>query len=461
MSAWVVSAIGGRGFDDAGWSLPWQAASARAAATAVARPAANLAQPLNFRLSLAPPGASAYSSATSLTGDAYSMDERTRLLKDAVKRSAPRRPVNPPVERATTLINAEAKTLRSQQLGATYGITGLQVHDVLKEALRELEHAERVFLLPTGLAAVTSAIMAAVDAGDEVLLTDSAYWPTRRFATQQLKRFGIGIRFAPSRATADELMALCSDKTRLILMESPGSLTFEIQDAAAIAQAARARGIVTMLDNTWAAGVFFKPLDHGVDLSVQALSKYVGGHSDVFLGAVSVKDAKLAKRVDDVVEDFGWYASPDDAYLCLRGLRTLPVRLAEHQRSALRVAQWLETQPEVARVLYPALPSSPDHALWKRDFTGASGLMGVELKPGSRAAAEAFLDTLELFGVGFSWGGFESLATYEDPQIVKREHQPPLKGPLLRLHIGLEGVDDLIADLRRALDRYADLTRSA
>ena len=387
------------------------------------------------------------------------MDERTRLLKDAPRRTAPRRPVNPPIERATTLINAEAKNLRSSDLGVTYGISGLQVHDVLREALAELEHAQRVFLVPTGLAAATVAILAMLDAGDEVILTDSSYSPTRRFSEVQLKRLGITARFAPPRSSAEELMAMCTDKTRLIVMESPGSLTFEIQDAAAIAAAARARRIATALDNTWAAGLFFKPLDHGVDLSVQALSKYVGGHSDVFLGSIAVNDAKIAKRVDDVIEDFGWYVSPDDAYLALRGLRTLPVRLAQHHQSALKVATWLETQPEVARVLYPALPSSPDHALWTRDFTGASGLMGVELKPGSRDTAEAFLDALKLFGVGFSWGGFESLATYEDPQLRRRQHMAKLDGPLVRLHIGLEGVDDLIDDLRQALDLYAKLSR--
>ncbi|HWE46204.1 MAG TPA: cystathionine beta-lyase [Caulobacteraceae bacterium] len=386
------------------------------------------------------------------------MDERTRLLKDANRRTAPRRPVNPPIERATTLINAQAKTLRSNDLGPTYAISGGAVHEVLRDALAELEHAERVFLVPSGLAAATVAILAMLEAGDDVILTDSSYSPTRRFSETQLKRLGITARFAPARANAEELMAFCTDKTRLIVMESPGSLTFEIQDAPAIAAAARERGVRTMLDNTWSAGVYFKPLDHGVDLSVQALSKYVGGHSDVFLGSIAVKDSAVAKRVDDVIEDFGWYVSPDDAYLALRGLRTLPVRLEQHQRSALKVAQWLEQQPEVARVLYPALSSSPDYALWKRDFTGASGLMGVELKPGSREAAEAFLDALKLFGLGFSWGGFESLATYEDPQLRRRQHQAKLGGPLVRLHIGLEGVDDLIADLRQGLDRYTGLS---
>jgi cystathionine beta-lyase len=386
------------------------------------------------------------------------MDERTRLSKDATRRTAARRPVNPPIERATTLLNAEAKTLRDNALGPAYGISGSQVHRVLEGALAELENAKRVFLVPTGLAAVTVTALAVLNAGDEVLVTDSVYSPSRRFCEAQLKRFGITASFAPPRATADELMALCTERTGLIMMESPGSLTFEIPDAPAIAQAARARGILTSLDNTWSGAVFFKPLDHGVDLSLQALSKYAGGHSDVFLGSIAVNDDKVAKRVDDLIEDLGWYVSPDDAYLCLRGLRTLPVRIAEHQRSAMKVAHWLETQPEVERVLYPALASCPDHPLWKRDFTGASGLMGVELKPGSAAAAEAFLDALDLFGVGFSWGGFESLATYEDPQLKRRLHQPKMAGPLVRLHVGLEGVDDLIADLRQGLDRYREFS---
>jgi cystathionine beta-lyase len=383
------------------------------------------------------------------------MDERTRLLKDAVRRTAPRRPVNPPIERATTLLNAQAKDLRGNALGPAYAISGGQVHGVLREALAELEHAQAVYLAPTGLAAMTIAILALVEAGDSVLVTDSVYWPTRRFCEHQLKRFGVEAAFAPPRATADEIMALAPDRTRLILMESPGSVTFEVQDVGAIAKAAHARGIRTLVDNTWAAGVYFKPLDHGADVSVQALSKYAGGHSDVFGGSIAVNDPVLAKQVDDVIEDFGWFVSPDDAWLVLRGLRTLSVRLPEHERSALKVAQWLQQQPEVAEVLYPALPSSPDHALWQRDFTGASGLMGVELKTGSRQAAEAFLDSLQLFGVGFSWGGFESLATWEDPQLTKRLHQRKRAGPLVRLHIGLEAVDDLIADLRQGLSRYA------
>jgi cystathionine beta-lyase len=382
------------------------------------------------------------------------MDERTRLIRDATRKPGRRRIVNPPIERGTTLLNARARDLRDETLGPTYGIDGLQAHEALRAALAELEHAEEVFLLPTGLAAVTAAVLALADAGDEVIVTDSVYWPTRRFCTGLAGRFGVSARFAPPRASAGEIMALCGERTRLILMESPGTVTFEVQDVPAIAAAARERGVRTLVDNTWAAGVFFKPLDHGVDLSVQALSKYVGGHSDVFAGSIAARDPEIARRARQVVNDMGWYVSPDDAWLALRGLRTLKVRLAEHQKGALEVAEWLERQPEVARVLYPALPSSPDHALWKRDFSGASGLMGVELQPGSRQAAEAFLDALELFGLGYSWGGYESLATYEDPQLKRREHAEPRSGPLIRLHVGLEAPEDLIADLRQGLDRY-------
>jgi cystathionine beta-lyase len=266
------------------------------------------------------------------------------------------------------------------------------------------------------------------------------------------------VRYFAPRTPPEALMVLARDETRLILLESPGSLTFEIQDVPTIAGLARERGLLTLVDNSWAAGVFFKPLAHGADLSVQALSKYAGGAADVFMGAVATADAALGRRVAAVIEDMGWYVSPDDAYLMLRGLRTLPVRLAEHERSALALAQWLERQPEVARVLHPALPSSPDHALWRRDFTGASGLFGVVLQRGEPEAAEAMIDALELFGIGFSWGGYESLAIVSRPG--QRVHAEPLDGPLLRLHVGLEAPEDLIADLRRGLDVYAERLRA-
>jgi cystathionine beta-lyase len=363
--------------------------------------------------------------------------------------------VNPPISRATTLLNPSAAVMRDDSDGPTYGISGLEAQDALAAALCELEHARRVFLLPTGLAAITVAVMATVVAGDEVLVTDAAYGPTRRFCDRFLKRYGVTARYFPPGASAEEVLTLAGPQTRLILMESPGSITFDVQDVPAVAAAARERGIATLADNTWAAGLLFKPLDHGVTLSVQALSKYVGGHSDVFGGSVAVRDAATERRIEAAIDDLGWYVSPDDAWLTLRGLRTLSVRMPAHAAGSLQVAQWLAAQPEVLRVLHPALPSFPGHALWRRDFAGSNGLFGLVLQRGPEAAAHAFLDALQLFGLGFSWGGFDSLATFEDPQLGQRRHHAPLGGPLFRLHVGLEAPADLIADLRRGLDAYA------
>ena len=387
------------------------------------------------------------------------MEERTRLIRQATRRGGGRnRPLNPPLERATTLLMPDAAALYDDERGPLYGIDGLGVHGALKEALAELEQARDVALLPTGLAAVTVAVMASAGGGDEVLAVDALYGPTRRLLERTLRRYGVSVRYFAPRAAADEVVGAAGDRTRLILLESPGSLTFEIQDVPGVCRLARKRGILTMVDNSWAAGVLFKPLAHGADLSVQALSKYAGGAADVFMGSVATADPALGRRVAAVVEDMGWYVSPDDAYLMLRGLRTLPVRLAEHERSGLAVARWLEAQPEVAAVLHPALPGSPDHTLWRRDFTGSNGLFGVVLRPRPEAAANALLDALELFGLGFSWGGYESLAILSRPGV--RACGAP-EGPLLRLHVGLEAPEDLIADLRRGLDVYAGLLSDA
>jgi cystathionine beta-lyase len=224
-----------------------------------------------------------------------------------------------------------------------------------------------------------------------------------------------------------------------------------VQDVPAIAAAARARGVATLIDNTWSAGLLFRPLDHGVDVSLQALSKYVGGHSDVFLGSVATNDAAIAAAIEGLIEQMGWFVSPDDCYLALRGLRTLPVRMKQHEANALEVARWLEGRPEVLKVLHPALSSFPDHAVWKRDFSGSNGLFGVVLKPG--LDADQVIDALELFGTGVSWGGYESLASPGDRMIGRRAAPEPLGGSLLRLHVGLESPQDLIADLNRALER--------
>jgi cystathionine beta-lyase len=293
--------------------------------------------------------------------------------------------------------------------------------------------------------------------GDEVLVVDNVYKPVRRFCDQVLKRFGVGVSYFDPREAPESLVGGASEAVRLILLESPGSLSFEMQDVPRIAELARARGILTAIDNTWGAGLIFRPLEHGVDLSIQALTKYVGGHSDIFMGSAAARDPALVRQLADGVHHMGWAVSGDDAYAMLRGLRTLPTRLEKQGANGIRIAEWLGGQPEVAAVYHPALPGSPDHALWKRDYKGACGLFGFALKPGPQVAVDAFLDALKLFGLGFSWGGFESLAIWCDPQLKVRRHVRAYDGPLMRLHVGLEDPDDLIADLRAGLDAYARL----
>jgi cystathionine beta-lyase len=362
---------------------------------------------------------------------------------------APRaRTVGPVIERGSTVIMERAADLYDESQ-VTYGRTGLAAQEALISALADLEGARAVRLFPSGLAAMTGSMLAVLSAGDEVLVTDGVYKPTRRFCERVLKRLGIGVRYFRPGLAPEALLEMAQEKTRLIILESPASLTFEMQDVPAIARLARAREILTLMDNTWAAGVHFQPLAHGVDLSVQALTKYVGGHSDVFMGSAAAACAELEGALDRAVWDFGWAVSPDDAYQMLRGLRTLPVRLARHQESAMAVARWLEGRTEVAEVIWPALPSSPDHALWRRDYTGAAGLFSFVLR--QDADAHAALDALEVFCLGFSWGGFESLALDCDAQFRVRQSPPSFAGPMIRLSVGLEDPADLIADLERAL----------
>jgi cysteine-S-conjugate beta-lyase len=383
------------------------------------------------------------------------MADETRLIRAGAAPKALAKTVGPPIQKGSTVLLPDAAALYDDEHYVTYGRQGLSSHEALRDALAVLEGAVGVALYPSGLAALTGALLAVLKAGDEVLVTDAIYKPTRRFCDQMLKRFGVPACHFDPRIAPETLVAGASDQVRLILMESPGSLTFEMQDVARVAALARERRILTAIDNTWAAGLIYKPLDHGVDLSIQALTKYVGGHSDVFMGSAAARDPALVRALKEGVIQMGWSVSPEDAYQMLRGLRTLPLRMARHGESGLAVARWLALQPEVASVIHPALPGAPDHALWARDYTGACGLFGFVLKPGPRAAVAAFLDALELFGLGFSWGGFESLAINCDPQLKTRKIKREYGGPLIRLHIGLEDPQDLMADLRNGLSIYA------
>lgn len=382
--------------------------------------------------------------------------DRTRLIAGATRKGQGRRPVNPPLERASTMLSDRVADMHDETGGPVYGLGGTSAARALRAAIADLERAEDAWLVPSGLAAVTVPVMALTRPGDEILTTDACYGPTRRFLSRWMTARGMSVRYHSSEADAEAVIAAIGEKTRIILIESPGSLTFEMVDVARIAVAARERGVLTLMDNTWGAGLAFKPLEHGVDVSVQALTKYAAGHSDVLIGSVAARDTKIGRAVADTIEDLGWHVSPDDAWLTLRGLRTMAVRMKEQARSALAVTQWLQARPEVSRVLYPPLAADPAHTLWSRDYTGAAALFGVVMKGGTEPAAHALLNRLELFGLGYSWGGFESLVTPETHQMDYREQPTPLEGPLLRFHIGLEDPEDLIADLEAGLGAWAE-----
>jgi cystathionine beta-lyase len=367
--------------------------------------------------------------------------------------------VNPPVYHASTVLYPNAEDFVAHRARYQYGRRGTPTTEALEHALQELEGplCAGVALVPSGLAAISTAFLAVVKSGDHVLVTDSAYGPTRSFCDQVLSRLGVPTTYYDPGIGAG-IAALIAPNTRAVYLESPGSLSFEMQDTGAIAKAAHDKGALVLLDNTWATPLYFRPLDHGVDLVIQAGTKYIGGHSDVMLGTISANAATVA-ALKQTVRLTGLHEAPDDTYLGLRGLRTLGVRLDRHYASGIAVARWLERRPEVLRMLHPALPSHPGHALWKRDFTGASGLFSMVLKPVPQKAHYAFLDTLELFGIGASWGGYESLAIPFDctPLRTATKWQPG--GPTVRFHIGLEAVDDLIADLERGFSALTEAAR--
>lgn len=365
--------------------------------------------------------------------------------------------VNPPVWRASTILFDTLADLdaaiKAPDDGLYYGRRGTPTQWALENALTALEPgAAGTKLYPSGVAAITTSLLAVVKAGDHVLITDSAYEPSRQFGDQLLKRMGVEVGYFDP-LVAGGIDALIRPETSAILLESPGSLSFEIQDVPAITAVARARGVVTMIDNTWGTPLRLQPLALGCDISIQALTKYVGGHSDLMMGSATATPA-LWPRLKAATYRLGHSASADDAALALRGLRTLSLRLDRQEASALAVARWLQDQPAVDRVWHPALASHPGHALWQRDFSGATGLFSFVLKRGRRADTAALIDSLAHFGIGFSWGGYESLALPVELTGIRTATDTPLPGPIIRLSIGLEDPDDLIADLDAGLARY-------
>jgi cystathionine beta-lyase len=363
--------------------------------------------------------------------------------------------VNPPVHHVSTVLYPSAEDFLARRARYTYGRRGTPTSEALQDALRALEGPDcaGVALLPSGLAAISSALLAMLSAGDHLLVTDSVYQPTRKFCDGVLTRYGIATTYYDP-LIGGGIAALMRPNTRAVFVEAPGSLSFEVQDVPAIAAAAHAAGAIVVMDNTWASPLYFRAFDKGVDLSIQAATKYIGGHSDVMLGTVSANQATWG-RLGDTVHALGLCVGPDDIYLGLRGLRTMGVRLAQHCQAGLKVARWLEQRPEIARVLHPAFESCPGHAVWRRDFSGASGLFSVVFKPVAQAAVNAFLNELSLFGIGASWGGFESLAVPFDCTSIRTATTWAPGGPTVRIHVGLEDVDDLIGDLERGFAALA------
>lgn len=376
------------------------------------------------------------------------MKDETKIIHTRSGRG-PVDTVNPPVERGSTVLLPTREILYGD--GKVYGRMGLTVQRELEAALCILENAQHCRLTSNGLQSVALALGAVLEAGDHILVSDSIYGPSRRYCTRRLSAMGIeATRFNPLVGAGVE--ELIEDNTKAILLESPGSLTFDVMDTPAITKVAKANGMITLFDNTWGVGLLHKPLDLGVDIVMQALTKYPVGHADAMGGAVLTNSARLANKIAMCSEDWGISLGPDDAYLALRGLRSLNTRLKQHETAGYIVAKWLENRPEVHAVLHPGLPSHPEHDLWRRDFTGANGLFGFVLKETTEANLDKFLEQMKLFGMGFSWGGFESLLIPCDDQLDRidgdRIHDRP--GPLIRVHVGLEDPDDLLEDLDQA-----------
>lgn len=384
------------------------------------------------------------------------------MKKDTVLTTAGRRPeenfgiVNPPVYHASTIAFSTVAELEASNVapleGVHYGRQGTPTTFALEEAVAALEGGDCAAILPSGLAAIACALLAFVRSGDHVLITDSVYFPTRRLCNDLLKQFGVETTYYDPMIGAG-IDKLIRPETKVVFVEAPGSLTFEVQDIPAIAKAAHAKGARVIMDNTWSGGLFFQPFEHGVDISVQAATKFIVGHSDAMLGTLTF-GADLLETIKVTANNLGYCAGPDDCYLGLRGIRSLSPRLARHQESGLRLAEWLAERPEVEQMLHPAFPGCPGHEIWKRDFTGACGLFGVVFKDAPRKALVAMLDGLDIFSLGYSWGGYESLIIPTDPAKSRTATAWPHTGPSIRIHTGLEDVDDLIGDLEQGFDRF-------
>jgi cystathionine beta-lyase len=362
--------------------------------------------------------------------------------------------VNPPVVHGSTVLYPTADDLHAHRGEFQYGRHGTPTTRALQEALMVLEGPQcaGVGLAPSGLSAITTTLLAVLNAGDHLLVCDNAYRPSRNFCNGLLARYGVETTYFDPLIGAG-IAGLFKPNTKAVLVEAPGSQSFEMPDIPAIAAVAHARGALVIDDNTWATALYHRSLDQGVDISMQAATKYVGGHSDIMFGTISA-NARAWPMISEAIRLLGVCAGPDDVFLALRGLRTLAVRLAQHHRSALEIARWLRARPEVLRVLHPALESDPGHAIWKRDFTGASGLFSIVLKPAPQKAVDAMLNGVKLFGMGYSWGGFESLIIPFDCAPYRTATRWAPGGPALRLHIGLENVDDLKADLERGFAAF-------
>jgi cystathionine beta-lyase len=382
----------------------------------------------------------------------------TRLIRMGSDPKSQKGAVNPPVYRASTVVFPTVRAMKNAEKikfdTTYYGVHGTPTTFALERAMAEIEDGYRAISVSSGLAAITTALLTYLQAGDHLLMVDSVYGPTRTFCNTALKRFGIKTTYYDP-LIGDGIKALIKPETKVIYTESPGSYTFEIQDIPTIVGIAHSNSIKVMIDNTWSAGYFFKPFDYNVDISIQATTKYQAGHADVILGHIIARTEDDWLRLKRFTGTLGQAVAPDACYLALRGIRTLAVRLEEHQRNTLEIAHWLSKRPEVAVILHPAFSSCPGHEIWERDFTGSSGLFSIILKNFSTERVNAMLDNMDYFSLGYSWGGFESLIVPCDPSKIRSVAEWIAPGPLLRIHVGQEDTEDLISDLERGLMRLS------